>query len=172
MKTNSADHIYALPNVFPYNEMLFDGKLKLGNFVVKTRSNDSGFRGLTLLYTSGRIEKDVALAHGYNAKKFVRSAIVGVGDLKKVRVLRVKELDSMILQFNNIKSLDELCDKESWVEPLPYGLFFKDLKKFNQPIAFTAQPGPARKIKVPVEVVAGTLADNGYKLDGDKLVYS
>jgi len=165
------EHLLALPNQFPYNEMLFDGKLRLGNYIVKTRSYDPGFRGPTLLYTSGKIAAATAEAHGYNPKEYVRPAIVGVGDLKFVRELNEGELESLLLQFNNATSLNEVYDRDEWIEPLPYGLFFQRLKKFDNPIEFVAEPGPVRAVKVPVDKVADALGKNGIEVVGNKLIY-
>jgi len=166
------DCLFAFPNVFPYNEMLLDGKLKLGDYGVKTRSYDPRFRGPVLLYTSGRIEKSIAQAHGYNPKEYVRPAIVGVGDLKIVRELNERELKSMLLQFNNADSVREVNNRDTHVEPLEYGLFFQRLRRFKEPIAFTAVPGPVMKIKVPVNFITQALADNGMRLVRNELEYS
>ena len=114
-KKMGEEYLLALPNQFPYNEMLFDGKLKLGNNRVKTRSYDPGFRGPVLLYTSGSIATPVAQAHGYNPREYVRPAIVGVGDLKQVRELNDRELESVLLQFNNATSVDEVYSRDNWV---------------------------------------------------------
>jgi hypothetical protein len=169
---HSTDALFALPNIFPYNEMLFDGKLKLGGFGVKTRSYDPHIEGPVLLYTSGRIEWHVANRHGYNPRDYTRPAIVGVGDLDHVRELTDKEWNKMRLQFNNVKSLSQINRlNERWVEPLPYGLFFTRLQRFAEPIAFTAAPGPVKKIRVPLEDVIDRLESNGVRVDGDKLIY-
>jgi len=169
--SKSDDHLFAFPNIFPYNEMLFDGKLRLANFRVKTRGYDPGFRGPVLLYTSGRIERCVAQAHGYNPKEYIRPAIVGVGDLKKVRELSEEEFESMFFQFNNATSEDEVYSQDGCVEPLSYGLFFQRLRKFKEPIAFTAAPGPVKRIKVPLDIVGEALEDNGIGLVENKLIY-
>src|SRR5258708_2131734 len=76
-----------LPNSFPYNEMLFQGILKLGEFGVKTRSWNWHHRGLVLLYTSTSTHKVPAQAYGLDPKKYPRCVIVGVGELVNVRDL-------------------------------------------------------------------------------------
>lgn len=165
----SQQWLSALPNQFPYNEMLFDGKLRLGNYRVKTRSYDPGFRGPVLLYTSGRTAHHIARAHDYNPRDYVRPAIVGVGDLKDVRRLNDKEFESLLLQFNNTTLVDSVA--QAYDGPLPYGLFFQRLKKFPEPIEFTAESGPVRMVRVPLDKIVDELAKNKIKLVKNKLVY-
>ena len=46
------------PNWFPYNDMMLDGHMKVGKWAgVKTRSWEWNYRGLVLLYNSGRTAK-------------------------------------------------------------------------------------------------------------------
>lgn len=151
-----------LPNVFPYNEMLFRGILKLNGCSVKTRSWSWEHRGLTLLYTSlSRYHKIPAEAYDLNPEDFPRGAIVGVGNLVDVRELTVKEKFRLLCQFNNAtpKEAEEFGQfaGPAYVGPFDIGFFFKDLKRFENAIPFTPPKGAVSVFKTPVITVAKAL---------------
>lgn len=149
------------PNIFPYNEMLLRGILRLGDFAVKTRSWYWDYRGLVLLYTSGRVQREPAEAYDLDPKEFPRKAIVGVGELVDVRSLTQKELKVLTRQFNNIKP-GERKDPSIW--PLPIGFFFKGLQRFTPPVSFNWPQGPVKPIFVPATLVAEELKKLGFSL--------
>lgn len=88
--------IPAFPNSFPYNELLFRGKLS-----AKTRTWRWNHTGLTLLYTSTSTARDVAEAHGLDPKSAPRSVLVGIGELVPVRELTSAEADQIEKEFAN-----------------------------------------------------------------------
>jgi hypothetical protein len=161
----------ALPNVFPYNEMLFQGILKLNGRGVKTRSWSWGYRGLILFYTSlCRYHRIPAEAYGLNPTDFPRGAIVGVGNLVNVRKLTKREKFRLLLQFNNAtpKEAEEFGQftGPAYVGPFDIGFFFKGLKRFKRPVPFTPKKGAIRTFRVPISVVAKALKEVGFDPKG------
>lgn len=170
--------IQGFPNWFPFNEMLLDGKLKLGARGVKTRPLPWSHRGLTLLYSSGRVAKTSAQAHGYDPKTSPRGVILGVGELVDVRALTDAEIRTLTGQFNNMSVrkakrfvLDALA-KGTWpqddqgnslVMPYPLGYFFTNLKRFKKPVPFAWPAGAVRSTKIPVSLVADALKAVGIR---------
>jgi len=155
-----------LPNVFPYNEMLFRGILKLNGCAVKTRSWSWKHRGLTLLYTSlSRYHKIPAKAYNLNPNDFPKGAIVGVGNLVDVRELTEREKFRLLCQFNNAtpKEAGEFGQFTSpaYIGPFDIGFFFKDLKRFETSVPFTPPKGAVSVFRVPVIQVAKALKKVG-----------
>lgn len=142
------------PNWFPYNDLLLDGKL-----IAKSRSWTWKHRGLTLLYTSSRVARSVAAAHGMDPKKYPRKAIVGVGDLIEVRPLNAREWRTLSRQFNNSWAPDR-----QFVEPLPIGYFFENLRRFETPVPYSWPQGPVLPITIPAALVAGELHRLGIRI--------
>lgn len=174
----SSATIPAFPNWFPFNEMLLDGILKLGSFGVKTRKLPWSHRGLTLLYSSGRVAATSAKAHGYDPKTSPRGVILGVGELVDVRPLTDAEFRTMTGQFNNMDvrtagRLVRAADaKRTWpvdgegnplVLPFPLGYFFRNLKRFKTPVPFAWPSGAVRCTNIPVSVVADALKSAGIR---------
>ena len=141
----------ALPNKFPFQYMLLDGILKLGDFGVKTRSGNNVEPGLHLLYSSSN--KMTPSLESYpqfrNSETYPSPALVGVGDLKEVRTLTDEEAEQLFFQFNNSTDLEEIESRHRYVYPLPYGLFFQGLRKFEKPVDFKASGGPVSEVRVP-----------------------
>lgn len=144
--------IPVFPNVYPYNELLFSGRLS-----AKTRTWRWHHTGLTLLYTSRRTEDSVVCAHGLekNAKEAPRMVLVGVGELQPVRELTGKESKQIYKEFRNGK-------KTSWGPGAEgYRYEFKNLKRFKRPVPFKPPRGAVRTFNVPIKIVARALKDIG-----------
>ncbi len=159
--------IPAFPNWFPFNEMLLDGILKLGKYGVKSRPLPWSHRGLTLLYSSSRVARASAEAHGYDPKTSPRGVILGVGQLVDVRVLTPEEWEQMRLQFNNTTpdGMQEILATpgRQYVEPFDLGYFFEGLKRFETPVPFNWPQGAVRCTNVPVATVAKALKGIGIR---------
>jgi len=159
--------IPAFPNVFPYNELLLDGKL-----IAKTRSWVWKHRGLTLLYTSSSSHGDVARAHEMNPRLYPRKALVGVGNLVDVRPLTKREKRKLFSQFNNVPNRRAVSNRalqkhgfweSSDVYPLPIGFFFENLRRFKEPVSFDWPSGPVKPIGIPISTVAAALKAVGIR---------
>ncbi len=139
------------PNWYPYNDMLLDGRLQLGEYGVKTRSYDWDYRGDVLLYNSGRTAWHCVNNYEYESGRQNHGIIIGVGRLVSVRELKQREEYQMYLNFNNLtrSQARRLVEREGYragVYPLPFGYFFTDLKRFEKPIQFNWPSGPIRPI--------------------------
>ena len=134
--------IPALPNWFPYNELLLSGKLS-----AKTREWRWGHTGPTLLYTSVGTADEVARAHKLDPKEFPRRVLVGIGDLVPVRVLTEAEVRQIEREFGNGRRLASV-----WAGVYRYE--FRNLRRFAKPIPFTPPRGAVRTFRVPTSVVA------------------
>jgi hypothetical protein len=151
--------IPAFPNAFPYNELLLDGKL-----IAKTRGWVWAHRGLTLLYTSTKVHRAAADAHGLDPKDYEQKVIVGCGELVDSRALTEAEKKELFRQFNNLRfGWTEKDLPHRWIEPLPIGFFFKNLKRFKKPVQFNWPSGPVKPIGVPVSKVAAALKAVGIR---------
>jgi hypothetical protein len=143
--------------------MLFDGRLDVGDFAVKTREWEWKYRGPVLFYTSSRVCKAVAKAYGYRQQPDEKKAIIGIADLVDVRELTEDEAEKMVCNFNNITRTQwrQLLEKNEvtgtyWpfiaygrfglISPFHVGFFFKDKKKFSVPVPFNWAPGPVKPI--------------------------
>ena len=159
--------IPAFPNWFPFNEMLLDGKLKLGEYGVKSRKLPWSHRGLTLLYSSGRVSNPSAQAHGYDPKTSPRGVILGVGDLVDVRELTQAEIRKMCLQFNNTDARGMrrilATPGREYVVPFRLGYFFENLRRFETPVPFAWPSGAVRCTNIPVSKVAAALKAVGIR---------
>jgi|GEM_PF-2101746 len=156
------------PNVFPYNEFLLNGTLRLGRFGVKTRSWDWWkYRGPVLLYTSSKNHWPAANAYDMNPADFPHRAIVGVGKLVNIRLLTGKEKDRITMQFNNwnrgqLQAMQRGDVFEQWIAPFEFGFFFENLRRFKAPVPFNWPPGPVQLNKAPLSLVAKSLKEVGY----------
>lgn len=142
--------IPALPNSYPYNELLLNGKLS-----AKTRTWRWSHTGLTLLYTSTSTAWDVVGAHGLEDKVHTtpRMVLVGVGHLVPVRELTEDERDQIDREFGNGDYIG--------IGAADYRYEFKDLRRFEKPVSFKPPKGAVRTFKVPVRVVADALKKIG-----------
>lgn len=145
--------IPALPNSFPYNELLFSGKLS-----AKTRNWRWSHAGLTLLYTSTSTAREVAAAHGLNPKGTPRGVLVGVGELVPVRELTDVEARRIEKEFDNNTGLVVSIGAGT------YRYKFKNLKRFKNPVRFKPPCGAVRTFKVPVSLVRKALKEVGYAI--------
>lgn len=150
------------PNWYPYNNMVFDGRLQVGDCAVKTRSWNWDYRGPVLFYTSGRVAHQAVEAYGYQRNRANHKVIIGVADLVNVRELTNQEAKTMVCNFNNIspaklkKVLAENDytepDSAFWVsglgyiEPYHIGFFFQNLRRFDNPVPFSWPAGPVKPI--------------------------
>lgn len=154
-----------LPNSLPYNEMLFRGILKLGEFGVKTRSWNWHHRGLVLLYTSTSTHKVPVRAYGFDPKQYPRCVIVGVGELVDVRDLTEAEKKTLLCQFNNAtpkqtKAFGRVGGPD-YIVPFDTGFFFRNLRRFKTPVPFKPKHGAIRTFSAPLYLVAGELRKVG-----------
>jgi len=155
--------IPVFPNWYPFNDMVFDEHLQVGDCTVKTRSWDWNYRGPVLFYTSGRVARQAVEAYSYKRNPSNHKIIIGVANLVNVRELTNREARKMVCNFNNISpaQLKELLteaggcrepDSPFWVNNLGYiapyriGFFFQDKKKFLTPVPFNWPPGPIKPI--------------------------
>lgn len=145
----SARTIPALPNTFPYNELLLSGKLS-----AKTRNWRWSHTGLTLLYTSTNTAHNVARAHGLNPKDAPRGVLVGIGELVPVRELTCKEANQIEREFAN-------GNPNVFVSAGAYRYEFKNLRRFKKPVPFKPPQGVVRLFNVPVSVVNEALKEAG-----------
>lgn len=160
------------PNWFPYNNMVFDGHMKVGPYEgVKTRSWNWDYRGPVLFYNSGRTAQSAVRAYGYHDAPAEHKVIIGVGELVDVRRLTNEEALQMVCNFNNLseskvrgmvkKAREEWDCSESevllgfynlgnYVVPLPVGFFFKNLARFHEPVKFNWPAGPVKPINTKI----------------------
>lgn len=142
--------IPALPNHFPYNELLLNGKLS-----AKTRTWRWKHTGLTLLYTSTSTAWDVVGAHGLEDEVHTtpRMVLVGVGELLPVRELTEDERDQIDREFGNGDYIG--------TGAADYRYEFKNLKRFVEPVPFKPPHGAVRTYNVPLRIVAEALEEVG-----------
>lgn len=160
--------ILVMPNQVPYNDMVFDGHLRVGKYSVKTRSYNLNYRGPVLFYNSTRTEPKAMAAYDYGTGFSSHKTIIGMADLVKVRPLKHWEAKKMVENFNNLpqvavtnlfgKMLDLIVnDKEipdfpflvnemGLIAPFRNGLFFLNEKRFEKPVPFKWPTGPVRPI--------------------------
>ena len=135
------------PNWYPYNDMLLDGHLRVGDYGVKTRSYDWDYRGPVLLYNSGRTAWHCVNVYDYPRGGEHHGIIVGVADLVLVRELTERELLKMECNFNNLTLRQVKADSTlSRVWPYPFGYFFVNTKRFRKHVPFNWPPGPVKPI--------------------------
>ena len=146
--------IPALPNSYPYNELLLSGKLS-----AKTRSWRWKHTGLTLLYTSTSTVREVAEAHGLEeeAKVAPRMVIVGCGELVTVRKNTSAELRQLANEFLNHQFVARMVDP---LDP-SFRYEFKNLLRFRTPVPFRPPQGAVRTFGVPIGVVFAALLGVG-----------
>ena len=90
-----------MANKYPYNNMVFDNRLQVGEFAVKTRSYNLNYRGPVLFYNSGRIEPLAMKAYGYQRSPLNHKVIIGMAELVEVRPLTIPEGKIMVKNFNH-----------------------------------------------------------------------
>ncbi len=152
------------PNWYPFNDMVFDGHLKVDDYEgVKTRSWNWDYRGPILFYNSSRTAKLAAKAYNYKDGQVNHKVIIGVGNLVDVRKLTRNEALKMAANFNNLtvskikKILLEVAPDGSadptwingygnYIAPFEIGFFFKNLKRFLTPVPFNWPSGPIKPI--------------------------
>lgn len=137
------------PNWYPYNNMLFDGHLQVGEYGVKTRSYDWKYRGPVLFYTSGRTSQPCVQAYDYAKGSDQHKIIIGVANLVDVRLLTDREIWKMVCNFNNltVREVKEDTDFDQVkVVPYDFGYFFTKIKRFEESIPFSWPSGPVKPI--------------------------
>ena len=170
------------PNWFPFNDMIFDGHLRVGKYEgVKTRSWNWDYRGPVLFYNSsrGKIARNAVRAYGYRNHPSKHKIIIGIGDLVEVRPLTQQEAEKMVGNFNKltptqvkklllqfgpdnpIRPFDVHDYGGDFIAPYEIGFFFQNLKKFSAPIPFAWPAGPIKPIFIPVSIVTSTLKEIG-----------
>lgn len=137
------------PNWYPYNDMLLDGRLDIGERSVKTRSYNWDYRGPVLLYNSGRVAWHCVNAYGLPRDPASRQHhfIIGAAYLTEVRELTSRELRQMQRNFNNLSPRERR--DQPWrvmVNPLPYGYFFESPTRFKESVPFRWPSGPIKPI--------------------------
>ena len=143
--------IPALPNRFPYNELLLMELLS-----AKSRSWYWSHTGLTLLYTSTGTEKVVANAHGFDWRCAPRKVIVGVGELLPVRPFTRREVRQFERECGN--------GRDVGITAFPWRFEFTNLKRFRTPVPFQWPSGAITTCRVPISVVASALKEVGVSI--------
>lgn len=156
-KLEKIETIPAMPNWFPYNELLLSGKLS-----AKTRDWRWKHTGLVLLYTSTRVEPEVAQAYGLNLKDFQQGVLVGVGELLPVRENTEEEAIQIEREFAN-------SDSNLIVQAGYYRYEFNNLKRFRKPIPFKPPRGAVTVFRVPVSLVKEALEEIGVEIINNKI---
>ncbi len=159
--------IPVFPNVFPWNELLLDGKI-----FAKTRNWNWGYRGPVLLYTSkGRVCKKVAKDYGLNQKDSHLGAIVGIGILENVRILKKREKEKLFKQFNPHVTKKDIYEYFHYgtdyghILPGEFGFFFSNLKRLKNPIPFKYPAGAVLFCKISITpLIRKELQDIGINL--------
>lgn len=128
--------IKCIPNRYPYNELLLNGKLS-----AKTRTWRWSHSGLVLLYTSKRSDKSVVDFYGLPVNH-QDGVIVGYGYLKPVRLNTKKEYKQLYKQFGSGDIYPALCRYE-----------FENLIRFKKPILFKPPWGAVSVFNVPFDLV-------------------
>jgi len=139
------DFVYALPNSYPYNELLLSGKLS-----AKTREWKWNHSGLVLLYTSTSTAKGVVKAHGL-PKEHETGVLVGYGFLRPVRYNTWEEQNDLEREFNN--DGEGSCGVFAGL----YRYEFSELIRFKKPIPFKPKQGSVRVLRVPIQVIEGKI---------------
>lgn len=156
------------PNWYPFNNMVFDGHMKVGEYEgVKSRNWDWSYRGPMFFYnSSSRVSHQAMEAYGYKRHPVNHKVIIGVGDLVDVRPFTHEEAMQMLCNFNNLSmrqvkkiiarnSSDPETQKESvyyfyelgyYIAPFQIGFFFKNLNRFGMPVPFNWPAGPVKPI--------------------------
>ena len=142
--------VYAMPNRYPYNELLLSGKLS-----AKTRTWKWNHTGLTLLYTSEKSDDDVLWAHDLS-KKHESGVLVGYGMLEPVRLNSEEECGLLEDEFYNADNL-RYYDFDRLISAGPWRYQFTDLQRFKKPISFKPKPGSVRVFRVPAELLKGKI---------------
>ena len=154
-----------MANKVPYNDMVFDGHLRLGKYLIKTRSYNLNYRGPVLFYNSSRTEPKAVSAYKYENGPSNHKVIIGIADLVEVRPLTEIEARKMVLNFNNLtpQTLAKRLHKyglsyfqHTWfwlqigdlIKPYHIGLFFENAKRFEEPVPFSWPAGPVRPITI------------------------
>lgn len=156
----------ALAFVAPYHEMLMRDLLLVdGLYSVKTRRSNWNYRGPVLLYTSkGKPHYAAAKAHNLDLKQIPSGVVVGIANLIDSRLLTSGERFQMLCNFNNATPskairLNEWTD--NYIEPLPYGVFLRDVQRFESPVPFKPKRGAIGICRVPMKLVARPLKQLG-----------
>ena len=179
------------PNWFPYNDMLLDGHLKVEPHEgCKTRSWYWDYRGPVLFYNSLRTARPGVEAYKYEDGSAKHKVIVGIGELVDVRPLTYKEALQMVCNFNNLSfekvekilrengfSTEENPEEDvvdsplfgfyefgPYIAPFETGFFFKNLKRFKEPVPFNWPQGPIKPIFT--KIVVGSKLDAAIKKSG------
>lgn len=147
-RTARTETIPALPNRFPYNELLLLGKLS-----AKTRNWRWGHTGLTLLYTSTSTDPWVARAYGLDPRAFPRMVLVGMGYLLPVRPNTPAEIKQIEREFANGGGY-----RHPTIGAGIYRYEFRDLMRFAEPIPFRPPQGAITTFRVPASLVATAVA--------------
>ncbi len=142
------------PNWFPYNDLLLDGHLKVDQWEgVKTRNWEWNYRGPVLLYNSLRTANPAVRAYQYKDSPSMHKMIIGAGELIDVRLLTQREVLQMVCNFNNVtheqvKRVLEQNDSswDEYIVPFDTGFFFKNLRRFKEPVPFNWPSGPVKPI--------------------------
>ncbi|MEW6617036.1 MAG: hypothetical protein AB1333_01295 [Patescibacteria group bacterium] len=134
----------ALPNHFPFNKLLLEGKLS-----AKTRDWKWNYDGFVLLYTSSRTNNDVIRAHNINPATHEKCTLVGIGKLLPVRENTKIEKKLIEKQFGNGKKIN-VCAGQFRYE-------FEWLEKFSRPIEWIPPKGAVSVFYVPANAISNEL---------------
>lgn len=119
-----------LPNRYPYNELLLDGKLTAHSHGWNLR-----YRGRVFLYTSAQNEKILSESYNLGSKVLNPNILVAKANLVDVRPFTEAELYKIISELN-----PKVCDRDIYdyvyygmrhnrmVYPKKYGFFFENVQ--------------------------------------------
>lgn len=134
----------ALPNHFPFNKLLIDGKLS-----AKTRDWKWNYNGFVLLYTSSRANNDVIRAHNIDPATHEKCKLVGIGKLLPVRENTKTEKKLIEKEFGNGKKIN--------VRAGQFRYQFEWVEKFSRPIEWTPPKGAVSIFYVPINAISNEL---------------
>src|SRR3989344_2838450 len=161
--------IPVFPNWFPFNDMVFDGHLKVGKYAaVKTRKWQWKYMGPVLFYNTLRTAQvELDRYPKYQNVPANRKTIIGIAEIVESRPLTTEEAKQMLANFNNHKLVKIEIELEEtaaatgqsveqiiydfwkfgpFVAPFRIGFFFQNLKRFEKPIPFNWPSGPIKPI--------------------------
>ena len=165
--------IPVFPNWFPFNNMVFDGHLKVGKYAaVKTRKWQWNYRGPLLFYNTLRTAQ-VALDRYPKYRNIPpnRKTIIGIAEIVDSRPFTIDEAKQMLANFNNHKlvkieielaetafatelSIEEIIynfyEFGPFVAPFKIGFFFQNPQRFENPLPFNWPSGPIKPIFIDV----------------------
>lgn len=148
--------IPALPNPFPYNELLLEG-----TFFATSRNWKWGHSGPTLLYTTKTVVEPVARHFKRSSphwRREIMGSLIGIGDLLPVKQITKRERMRMEGKLNctPVSKLTEV-NSDEYVHAGGYLYRFENLQKFDKPVPFILPSGNRRAFDVAGSAISAEL---------------